>query len=126
MNEIGIYRAKLLLERKSMLKQQALARSQKYIQLSVCKRLILIASILLLGGAPATLIPSQTVYAQAGWSQPPFTCWAGPGGNGGIADHGSSGANGGTGGECINGSRGGDGGQGGQNNSPGGPGASVL
>ena len=126
MNEIGIYGAKLHLERKSMLKRQALAKSQNYIQLSVWKQLLLIASILLPGGASATLIPSQTAYAQAGWSQPPFICWAGRGGNGGIADNGSSGADGATGGDCVNGPRGGDGASGGQNNSPGGSGGNVL
>jgi hypothetical protein len=126
MNEVGTYGAKQLLEKKCMLKQQALARSQEYIQLPVWKRLFLIASILIPGGASVTLIPVQTAYAQAGWSQPPFICWAGHGGNGGIADNGSSGANGATGGDCVNGPRGGDGAAGGQNNSPGGPGGNVY
>jgi hypothetical protein len=95
-----------------------MGRGQEYIQLSVWKRLILIASMLF-AGSLAVLVPSQAAYAQSGWSQPLFICRAGRGGNGGIADNGSSGANGTSGGDCVNGPRGGDEAAGWQNNSPG-------
>ncbi len=109
-----------------MLKQHTMGKGQKYGQLSVWRRLIIIASMLLPAGSLVVLAPSQTVYAQTGWSQSPFICRAGRGGNGGIADNESSGANGATGGDCVNGPRGGDGAQGGQNYSPGGQGGNVF
>lgn len=115
----------IILDSKGLLKQHVMGEGQKYGQFAVWKRLILIVSMLFVGSI-AALIPSQAAYAQSGWSQPPFICWAGHGGNGGIADNGSSGANGATGGDCVNGPRGGDGASGGQNNSPGGPGGNVL
>ncbi len=111
---------------KSMLEQYMITESQKYVGLSLWKRLILIAGILLPGGSLVVFIPSQTVYAQNGWSGAPFTCRAGWGGNGGFADNRSSGANGGTGGDCVNGPRGGDGAPGGLNSSPGGQGGNVY
>jgi hypothetical protein len=103
-----------------------MGKGQKYCQLSAWRRLILIASILFPAGSLVAFVPSQAAYAQAGWSQPPFICQAGRGGNGGIADNGSSGANGASGGDCVNGPRGGDGAAGGQNNSPGGQGGNVY
>src|SRR5690348_4386378 len=109
-----------------MLERRARIEGQKHVGLSLWKRLILIASILLPGGSLATLIPGQTAYAQVGWSRPPFVCDAGHGGDGGIANHGSGGANGTAGGDCTNGPRGGDGAAGGQNNSFGGPGGNIL
>lgn len=109
-----------------MRKQQAMAGSQKYIQLSAWKRLILIAGMFFPGGSLAALIPSQAANAQSGWSQPPFICRAGRGGNGGLADNQSSGANGATGGDCVNGPRGGNGAPGGLNSSPGGSGGNVF
>ena len=109
-----------------MLKQQVIIESQKYVELSMWKRLVLIAGMLLPAGSLVALAPGQTVYAQTGWSQPPFICRAGHGGNGGIADNESSGGNGATGGDCVNGPRGGDGAAGGQNASPGGQGGNVF
>lgn len=109
-----------------MLKQQEMVMRQKHVGLCVWKRLILIAGMLLPGGSLAALAPSQAAYAQSGWSQSPFICRAGNGGNGGIADNRSSGANGGTGGDCVNGPRGGDGAPGGMNSSPGGAGGNVF
>lgn len=112
--------------RKSMLKQQEIAGSQKYVGLCAWKQLLLIASMLLPGASFVVLIPGQTVYAQIGRSQAPFVCEANNGGNGGIANHRSSGADGGTGGDCVNGPKGGDAGPGGERGSPGGPGGNVL
>ena len=83
---------------------------------------MLIVSMLLPRGSLATLVPSQAAYAQMS----PFLCQASNGGNGGLANHGSSGANGSSGGGCVNGPRGGDATSGGQNNSPGEPGGSLL
>ena len=105
-----------------MLERRVRTRSQKYVGLAAWKRLLLIVSMLLPGGAFATLVPSQAAYAQMS----PFTCQANNGGNGGLANHGSSGANGSSGGGCVNGPRGGDASSGGQNNSPGGPGGNVY
>lgn len=99
--------------------------SQKRAQLSLWKRLILIAGMLLPGGSLAMLVPSQTAYAEASWPLGSFICRAGDGGNGGIAINGSNGAVGGSGGSCVNGNKGGDGGAGGDHGSPGGPGGSV-
>ena len=124
MNEIEIYGAKQPIERKYMLKQQALVRSQKYIQLSVCKQLLLIASILL-GGV--LLAPNQAAYANGSWwPQTIFICRAGVGGNGGIATNGSNGAAGAQGGDCTYGPHGGNGAAGGDHGSPGGPGGNVF
>jgi hypothetical protein len=109
-----------------MSEQQVRVGSQKYVELSMWKRLVLIAGMLLPAGSLAALVPSQTVYAQTGWSQPTFICRAGRGGNGGIADNESSGGNGATGGDCVNGPGGGDGAAGGQNASPGGQGGNVF
>jgi hypothetical protein len=109
--------------RKSMLKKHLMTENQKHVRLSLWKRLILIAGILLPGGSFVMLVPSQAVHA---WARSPFICRAGWGGNGGIADNRSSGANGGTGGDCVNGPRGGDGAPGGLNSSPGGQGGNVY
>ena len=108
-----------------MLKRQVMAGSQKYIQLSGWKRLILIAGMLLPGGSLAALVPSQAAYAEAGWPQSIFMCRAGDGGNGGVADNASNGAAGAPGGDCVNGPKGGTGGAGGDHGSPGGPGGNV-
>jgi hypothetical protein len=86
-----------IIQRKNMLKQQMRIDSQKYVELSMWKWLVLIAGMLLPAGSLVALAPSQTVYAQTGWSQPTFICRAGRGGNGGIADNESSGGNGATG-----------------------------
>jgi hypothetical protein len=110
----------------NMLKQQVMAGGQKDVGLAAWKRLVLIVGMFLPVGSLIALAPGQTVYAQTGWSQPPFICRAGRGGNGGIADNESSGGNGATGGDCVNGPRGGDGSQGGQNYSPGGQGGNVF
>jgi hypothetical protein len=108
-----------------MLKQQALAGSQKYIQLSAWKRLILIAGMLLPGGLLAMFVPSQAAYADGGWwPQSIFICRAGDGGPGGVATNESNGAAGGSGGDCTNGPHGGTGGAGGDHGSAGGPGGS--
>ncbi len=109
-----------------MLKQQIVEKDQKHGRPAAWKRLVLIVGMLLPAGSLIALAPSQTVYAQTGWSQSPFICRAGHGGNGGIADNESSGGNGATGGDCVNGPRGGDGSQGGQNYSPGGQGGNVF
>jgi hypothetical protein len=116
----------ILLDSKCLLKQPAMGKGQKDAGLSLWKRLILIAGILLPGGSLVVLVPSQVVYAQNGGSGAPFICRAGWGGNGGYADNRSSGANGGTGGDCVNGPRGGDGAPGGLNSSPGGQGGNVF
>jgi hypothetical protein len=105
-----------------MLKRQAMAGSQKRIQLPLWKRLILIAGISLPGGSLAMLIPSQAAYADTSWPRSIFICRAGDGGSGGIANNESNGAAGGAGGSCVNGNKGGDGGAGGDHGSPGGPG----
>ena len=110
---------------KSMLKQQAMADSQKHLRLSWWKRLILIVSMLLPGGSLAVLVPNQPAYADASWS-PIFICRAGDGGDGGVATNGSGGGNGAPGGDCVFGPKGGDGAPGGQNASPGGPGGNVI
>jgi hypothetical protein len=104
-----------------MLKQQVMAEGQKHVGPAGWKRLVLIVGMLLPGGAFATLVPSQAAYAQS-----PFVCEAAPGGNGGLANRGSSGGNGTSGGGCVNGPRGGDAASGGQNYSPGGPGGNVY
>src|SRR5271157_6030763 len=120
MNKIEIYEAKRPLEGKHMFKQQAVARSQQYIQLPVCKRLLLIASILL---GVVLLAPNQAAYANGSWwPQTIFICRAGDGGNGGIATNGSNGAAGAAGGDCTYGLHGGNGAAGGDHGSPGGPG----
>ena len=95
-----------------------MGKGQKHIQLSAWKRLLLIAGMFLLGESLIVLVPSQTVSAQTSRSQPPFICWAGNGGNGGIATNRSSGASGAAGGDCVNGPRGGDAGSGGEVGSP--------
>src|SRR4051812_27109648 len=100
-----------------MLKQQAMAGSQKHVQLSLWKRLILIAGMLLPGASLAMLVPSQVAYAEAGWPQTIFICRAGDGGNGGFADHGSSGASGAPGGDCTYGPKGGNAAPGGDHGS---------
>ena len=105
-----------------MLKQQAMAGSQKHVRLALWKRLILIAGMLLPGGSLAALVPSQAAYAEASWPRGFFICRAGDGGPGGIANNASNGAVGGSGGSCTYGNRGGDGGAGGDHGSPGGPG----
>jgi hypothetical protein len=104
-----------------MLERRVMAGSQKQSGLAVWKRLILIAGMLLPGGIFAVFVPSQAAYAQS-----PFVCGSAPGGNGGLANHGSSGADGASGGGCVNGLRGGDANAGGQNNSPGGGGGNVY
>jgi hypothetical protein len=105
-----------------MLEQRVRAGHQKHVGLPVWKRLILIAGMLLPGGALAALVPSQTAHAQVN----PFVCRAAPGGNGGLANHGSAGGDGASAGGCVSGPRGGDAASGGQNNSPGGPGGNVY
>ena len=107
-----------------MLRQQMMTSSQKRVQLSLWKRLILIAGMLLPGGSLAMLVPSQTAYAEASWPSG-FICRAGDGGNGGIAINGSNGADGAPGGDCVNGPKGGTGGSGGDHGSPGGLGGNV-
>lgn len=104
-----------------MLERRVRAGSQTHGGLAAWKWLILIASMLLLGGMFAVFVPSQAAYAQS-----PFLCGAAPGGNGGLANRGSSGGNGSSGGGCVNGPRGGDAASGGQNDSPGGAGGNVF
>jgi hypothetical protein len=105
-----------------MLEQQVKARSPKHVGLAAWKRLILIAGMLLPGGMLAALVPHRTAYAQIS----PFVCRGAHGGNGGLANRGSSGGDGASGGDCVSGPRGGDANAGGQNNSPGSPGGSVY
>jgi uncharacterized membrane protein YgcG len=124
--EIELMRIKALLARRDILQQQMAREGRKHVELSAWKRLLLIVGMLLLGGLLTVLIPSQTVSAQTGRSKHHFICWAGNGGNGGIATNRSSGANGGAGGDCVDGPRGGDAGSGGQVGSPGGSGGNVL
>jgi uncharacterized membrane protein YgcG len=124
--EIELMRIKTLLARRDIFQQQMAREGQKHIELSAWKRLLLIAGMLFLGGLLIALIPSQTVSAQTGRSKHHFICWAGNGGNGGVAMNRSSGANGGAGGDCVDGPRGGDAGSGGQVGSPGGSGGNVL
>ncbi len=124
--EMELVKIKTLLARRDVLQQQMAREGQKHVQLSAWKRLLLIAGLFLVGGLLLFLVPSQTVSAQTGRSQPSFICWAGNGGNGGIATNRSSGANGGAGGDCVNGPRGGDAGSGGEVGSPGGSGGNVL
>ncbi len=106
--------------------------SQKHVRLALWKRLILIAGMLLPAGSLALLAPSQAAYADGSWwPQSVFICRAGHGGNGGIANNGSSGAGGSPGGDCTNGPHGGNGAPGGnggpgQTASPGGPGGNVV
>lgn len=107
-----------------MRKRQAMAGSQKHVQLALWKRLLLIAGMLLPGGSLAMLAPSQTAYAKAGWPQGFFICRAGDGGNGGIANNQSNGAHGRPGGDCTNGPSAGRGGPGGSSSGIGGPGGS--
>jgi len=92
--------------------------SQKHVQLSWWKRLILIASILL-GGSLTTLVPTQAAYASVSQPQGPFICRAGSGGNGGVANNGSDGGFGALDGDCTNGPHGGRGGAVEVRNSPG-------
>src|SRR3989442_14093421 len=111
---------------KCVLKRQVMTDSQKRVHLSLWKRLILIAGMLLPGVSLAMLAPSQAAYAEAGWPQTIFICRAGDGGNGGVADHGSNGAAGAPGGDCTYGPHGGAGAPGGDHGSPGGPGGNVI
>jgi hypothetical protein len=109
-----------------MLKQQTMAGRPKCVQLSVWKRLILIAVMLLPGGSLTMLAPSQTAYADSGGPQNVFICRAGDGGNGGTAINGSNGAAGAPGGDCTNGFKAGSGAPGGDHGSPGGPGGDLI
>src|SRR5436853_6294343 len=113
-------------EGKCVLKRQAMTDSQKRVHLSLWKRLILIAGILLPGVSLAMLAPSQAAYAEAGWPQAFIICRAAEGGHGGIAINGSNGANGAPGGDCAIGPHGGAGAPGGDHGSPGGNGGAVI
>jgi len=109
-----------------MLKQQVMTASQKKLQFSLWKRLILIASMLLPGGSLAMLVPSQAAYANPSWPQINSTCRAGDGGPGGTAINSPVGAGGAPGGDCVFGNKGGTGGSGGDHGSAGGPGGNVV
>lgn len=102
-----------------------MAARPKHVQLSVWKRLILIASILP-GVSFATLIPCQAAYANSSGPQTIFTCRAGDGGNGGVAIGDSTTANGAPGGDCVYGPKAGHGGPGGNHGSAGGPGGNLI
>jgi hypothetical protein len=102
-----------------MLQQQAMRGSQKFVQLALWKRMILVTAMLLPGGSLAMLVPSQSVYAHS--TKPSMhhhtghkgsstrteniklliVCKTGNGGKGGSATRKSDGANGGSGGNCI-------------------------
>lgn len=91
-----------------MVKQQVMAGISKHIRIPLWKRLMLVTTLLLSGEPLVAIVSSQAAHANG---VAYIVCYAGNGGDGGVASHTTDGGRGGNGGDClIHGAKGGTGG----------------